>query len=93
MPDSAEINSLRNVVFGLLLERERLMASIEKLNQVIEQHKESIAQLEADTRTLITAHSSCPTTQQLEAASASVAEAGAKVQSLSAQIKAAVAQT
>jgi hypothetical protein len=54
------------------------MASIETLNT-------SIKDLEADVTALVRVHSSCPTTQQVQAAVASV-------QALSASIKAAVAK-
>ena len=76
--ESADIGRLRAIVYSLLLERATLMASIETLNT-------SIKDLEADVTALVRVHSSCPTTQQVQAAVASV-------QALSAQIKAAVAK-
>jgi hypothetical protein len=78
MTDSEEIGRLRNLIYRLILERGQLMATIDNLTT-------SIKQLEADTVTLISAHGSCPTTQQVQAAVASV-------QALSAKIKAAVAK-
>jgi hypothetical protein len=76
--ESADIGRLRAIVYSLLLERATLMASIETLNT-------SIKDLEADVTALVRVHSSCPTTQQVQAAVASV-------QALSASIKAAVAK-
>jgi aminoglycoside N3'-acetyltransferase len=76
--ESADIGRLRAIIYSLLLERATLMASIETLNT-------SIKDLEADVTALVRVHSSCPTTQQVQAAVASV-------QALSASIKAAVAK-
>lgn len=76
MADSEEIGRLRSIIYRILIERGTLMASIEKLQG-------EIKQLESDVTALVNAHSTCPTTEQLNAAVASV-------QALSTAVKAAI---